>query len=107
MSVHASPGHGNTLRIAPRPPLASGGPSLLPPIARLAEITEISEWLDWIREEISASGLELPGEETSVLFATESVRIAARLKQVCGHLPTPLRTRVIEAAILHQCWSAQ
>jgi hypothetical protein len=65
---------------------------------------EISEWLNWMRSELPAGGVELPGEDTSDLFATSAVRLAHRVRNLCMHLPASLRTKLIEAAILHQCW---
>jgi len=65
---------------------------------------EISEWLNWMRRDLPAGGVELPGEDTSDLFATSAVRLAYRIRNLCRHLPASLRTKLIEAAILHQCW---
>jgi hypothetical protein len=76
-------------------------------IAAGLEISEISEWLDWMRQELSLGGVDLPGEETCVLFAASSVRLAERIRYIYKHLPDTLRSLLIQAAILHQCWTRQ
>jgi len=73
----------------------------------LLEIVEISEWLDWMRRELPRGGVELPNENSSVLFVANSLRIADRIRPLCRHLPIAMRSVLIEAAILHQCWSYQ
>lgn len=71
------------------------------------ELAEVSEWLDWMRTELAAGGVDLPGEKTSVLFAINSVRYADRVRSLCRHLPDTLRSRLIQAGILYQCWKRQ
>jgi hypothetical protein len=76
-------------------------------IERTLELAEVSEWLDWMRTELAAGGVDLPNEETSVLFALNSVRYADRVRSLCYHLPDTLRSRLIQAGILYQCWKKQ
>ena len=71
------------------------------------EIYEISQWFDWMKYELPPGGIDLPSEETCVLFAALSVRLAERVRRLCRHLPGRLRTLLIQAAILHQCWNRQ
>lgn len=73
----------------------------------LLEIVEISEWLDWMRRELPPGNVDLPNEDTSVLFAANSLRFADRVRPLCYHLPIGMRSLLIEAGILHQCWSRQ
>lgn len=74
-----------------------------PGISQLLELAEISEWVDWMRRTLPASDIQLPNEETSVLFAANAVRFAERIRPFCHHLPISLRSMVIEAGILRQC----
>jgi len=76
-------------------------------LERALELAEVSEWLDWMRRELPAAALDLPNEETSVLFAANAVRLVERIRPLCHHLPAELRARAVEAAILHQCWQRQ
>jgi hypothetical protein len=73
-------------------------------LARLSEIVEISEWIDWMKHMLPPANLELPNEETSVLFAARALRFADRVRPLCRHLPSALNAQLIEAAILHQWW---
>jgi hypothetical protein len=73
----------------------------------LMEIVEISEWLDWMRRELPRGDMELPNEDISVLFVANALRFADRVRPLCYHLPTKMRSSLIEATILHQCWSRQ
>lgn len=73
----------------------------------LLEIVEISEWLDWMRRELARGDMELPSEDISVLFVANALRFAERVRPLCHHLPTKMRSSLIEATILHQCWSRQ
>jgi hypothetical protein len=76
-------------------------------VDRALELAEVSEWLDWMRTELPAGGVDLPNEETSVLFAINSVRYADRVRRLSYHLPGPLRSTLIRAGILYQCWRRQ
>jgi len=73
----------------------------------LLEIVEVSEWLDWMRKKLPPGDVELPKEDTSVLFAANALRFADRVRPLCYHLPTGMRSLLIEASILHQCWTRQ
>lgn len=66
---------------------------------------ETSEWTDWMNTHLPLA--EIPSEETCILFAAKSLRLAERVRRISRHLPTSLRTRVIEASILYQCWKRQ
>lgn len=76
-------------------------------IERALELAEVSEWLDWMRTELAAGGMDLPNEERSVLFAVNSLRYADRIRTLCYHLPDALRSKLIQAGILYQCWRRQ
>src|SRR5919109_103912 len=71
------------------------------------EIYQISQWFDWMKCELPPGGIDLPSEETCVLFAASSVRLAERVRRLCRHLPSRLGALLIQAAILHQCWNRQ
>jgi hypothetical protein len=73
----------------------------------LLYLADISEWLDWMRQEMPLGGVDLPNEDTSVLFSAKAVHLAHRLEPLCYHLPTQIRTLLIQASILHQCWNRQ
>src|SRR2546427_13093473 len=75
--------------------------------AELLEDAEMSEWFDWIKTALPPGGVELPSEETSVLFIAKSLRLADRIRPMCRHFSDRMRCLLIEAAILHQCWSRQ
>ena len=70
----------------------------------LAVEAEVAKWVDWMMQELPAGGVELPDEETSVLFATLAVRLADRVQCMTKHFPSALQDKLIQAAILHQCW---
>jgi HipA-like kinase len=68
-------------------------------------VNDISEWVNWMRRELPAGGIELPGEETSSWFAAWAISVASRVDRLCPrYFPPSLRTNLIEAAIVHQCW---
>ena len=68
---------------------------------------EVSEWVDWMKSNLASGGIDLPSEETCVSFAAQSVRVAEKVQRISSHLPRSLRTTLIEAAVLHQCWTRQ
>ncbi len=68
---------------------------------------QFSDWADWIKRELAVSGVDVPSDEMCVLFAASSVRLADRIHEIYSHVPRSLRTRMIQAAILHQCWAHQ
>lgn len=68
------------------------------------ELREISEWADWIERELVPAGIDVPGAPTCFKFSASSIRFANDLKRVYRHLPNALRSKLIEASILHQCW---
>jgi hypothetical protein len=76
--------------------------------AKLIDLAESSEWLDWMRRELLAGGVDLPSEETSVLFAARSIYFARRVLSLCKRRPPDgVLTLAIQASILHQCWARQ
>jgi hypothetical protein len=82
-------------------------PTLDDEAAYQLNLLEISEWFDWMRRELPAGGVDLPSEETSVLFAARAVRLAERIRTICPRGSTHLRSLGIQASILHQCWAQQ
>jgi hypothetical protein len=76
-------------------------------VERAMELAEVSEWLDWMRREMPAAGMELPCEESSVLLAANAVRFAERVRPLCRHFTAGIRCRTVEGAILHQWWRHQ
>lgn len=71
------------------------------------EINDLSAWVQWMEQELTLGGPDLPGTETCLLFAAAAIRLACNVRRVYGHLPASLRVRLIEASILHQCWQRQ
>ena len=76
-------------------------------LASTLHVVEVSEWLDWLRRELTLGGISLPEEETAVLFIEHALHLADRTQGVYRHLPDSLRQRLIKAAIVYQCWSLQ
>jgi hypothetical protein len=70
----------------------------------IAVEAEIAKWLDWMMQDLPAGGVELPDEETSTLFATLALGLADRVQRISKRLPGTLEERLIQAAILYQCW---
>ncbi len=74
----------------------------------VCDLLEVSEWLEWTTREIGRGGvLQSPSDENSVLFAARSRRLATRIERLVPHLPSSLRSRLIEASIVYQCWNEQ
>jgi hypothetical protein len=71
------------------------------------ETTEISEWFEWLREELPFGGVRLPDEETAVLFIAQAQQLAYRAQGVYRHLPDSLRQKLIRAVVVYKCWEAQ
>ena len=76
-------------------------------VARCLEITEVSEWFDWLRRELPLGGVHLPDEETSVWLISGALRLAYRVQGIYGHLPDGLRDRLVKALVVYQCWERQ
>jgi hypothetical protein len=76
-------------------------------IERALGIAEISEWFDWMRREIPSGGIALPHEETAAAFAGHALRLRDRIRSVYHHLPISLEKRLIESALVYQCWELQ
>jgi hypothetical protein len=64
-----------------------------------------SDWVDWMKGALDCAGFELPRDETCVLFSFRALQFADRLRPMARHLPVYWKQRLIQAAILHQCWS--
>ena len=68
------------------------------------ELREVSEWVDWMERELMPAGIDMPGISTCFKFSASSLRLAHRIARTYRHLPNALRSRLIEGAVLHQCW---
>lgn len=68
---------------------------------------EISEWFDWMREEMPQGGVSLPSEENAVLFITRSLRLADRLRKVYRHFSANMHDTFMKSAIVYLCWQRQ
>lgn len=76
-------------------------------IERAVGIAEISEWFDWMRREIPGGGIALPHEVTATCFAGHALRFRDRIRDIYHHLPIALEKRLIESAIVYQCWELE
>jgi hypothetical protein len=76
-------------------------------VGRALDVTEFSEWFDWMRRELPLGGIELPHEETAVSFAGHALQLRDRVRSIYLHLPVPLGDRLVESAIVYQCWKLQ
>lgn len=76
-------------------------------VRRALHSAEASEWFDWLRRELPLGGVHLPDEEDSVWLISQALHLSYRLQGVYGHLPEPLRQRMLKAAIVYQCWEQQ
>jgi hypothetical protein len=76
-------------------------------VRRAMADTEISEWFDWLRRELPLGGVRLPEEETAVWVINRAIHTAYRAQGVYGHLPEPLRSRLVRALIVYECWERQ
>jgi hypothetical protein len=65
-------------------------------------VAEISEYCDWMRQELPTIGLPLPDDQTAVLIAVETVH-RFRTHQDLQRLPDDLLNELIRASILRQC----
>lgn len=70
-------------------------------------VAETSEWFDWVRRELPLGGINLPDEETAVLFIAHALHLADRTHGAYRHLPDTLRNKLLRAAIVYQCWELQ
>ena len=68
---------------------------------------ELSEWFDWMRREITQGGIDLPTEETSVLFAARAMQLSSRLRGIYRHIHDSLEHKLVQSAIVFQCWELQ
>jgi hypothetical protein len=71
------------------------------------ELREMPEWIQWMKNELADTDIDVPSAETSMDFVCAAIRLARRVRKIGGHLPTALRNRLIAASILHQCWKRQ
>ncbi len=71
------------------------------------KLREFYDWVDWMKRDLAGSGVDLPSEEMCVLFAASSVRLADGIQRIYSHVPASVRSMLIQAAILHQCWTRQ
>jgi hypothetical protein len=76
-------------------------------IERALGMAEVSEWFDWMRREIPSGAVILPDEETAAAFAAHALRLRDRIRQMHRHLPITLENRLLESAIVYQCWDLQ
>src|SRR5258708_9940305 len=76
-------------------------------VVYLMEISEISEWFDWMRSDIEEGGIRLQDEETSTLFALKALHLSARLRGTYRHLPANLAITLVKSAIIYQCWELE
>lgn len=74
---------------------------------RALGIAETSEWFDWLRKELPLGGVSLPHEEDAVLYIEQAIHMSYRVQGIYGHLPEPMRSKLIMAAIVFQCWKLQ
>ncbi len=68
---------------------------------------EVNEWILWMKRCLTPGGFEVPGHETCATFAAAAISSADHAHRIARHFPPAFRALVIEAAILHQCWSRQ
>lgn len=68
---------------------------------------QLAAWFDWMRGEISQSGIDLPNEESSVLFAAKAMQTAGRIRGIVRHFPHPLEELMVKSSIVFQCWQEQ
>jgi hypothetical protein len=76
-------------------------------VLSIGSIVETSEWFDWLREQLVLGGVSLPSEETAVLFIEQARHLASRVRAIYGLVPDSLERRIIEAALIYQCWDSQ
>ena len=73
-------------------------------VGRVLGDVEESEWFEWMRRELVAGGLDPPSEEVAVSFAGHALRLRDRIRILNRHVPRSLERRLIESAIIYQCW---
>lgn len=76
-------------------------------IARVESIVETSEWFDWLRQDLMLGGICLPSDESAVLFIEQARHLASRIRSVYRLVPPSLERRIIETALIYQCWNYQ
>ena len=76
-------------------------------LGKALRCAETSEWLDWLRENLTMGGVSLPIEEVSVLYVERALDLADRIEQAHRTLPVALRHKLVGSAIVYQCWDAQ
>ena len=76
-------------------------------VANIGCVVETSEWFDWLRQQLVLGGISLPSEETAVLFIEQARHLASRVRSIYGLVPDSLEQRIIEAALIYQCWNSQ
>ncbi len=68
-------------------------------------MAETSEWFDWMETQIASRRLIELDKETSVLIAANAIRAVDRIEPYYyGSLRRRVRSRMIKAHILLQCW---
>jgi hypothetical protein len=73
-------------------------------IDRALGIAEISEWFEWMRNQIPGGGIALPDEETATFFAGHALRLRDRLRDTYRHIPRSLEDRLIKSVVVYLCW---
>jgi hypothetical protein len=74
-------------------------------IERALGIVEVSEWFDWMKREIPRGGIDLPDEETATYFCAQALQLRDRARDLSRYVPISLENRLIESAIIYQCWA--
>lgn len=70
-----------------------------------AFIRDVAEYVEWMNRELPIGGINLPPEETQVLFAARAMQLADRVQHVCRHFPEKWRRSFTKASILYRCWA--
>lgn len=73
----------------------------------VGSIVETSEWFDWLRQELMLGGICLPSDESAVLFIEQARHLASRVRSAYRLVPESLGRRIIETALIYQCWNYQ
>lgn len=73
--------------------------------SQAVDISEVGNWLDWMRREVPGTGMDLPTDEASVLLLCKALHLRSRVHHLCPHMPSSLETLFMEAGILHECWA--
>ncbi len=71
------------------------------------EFAELPFWSEWIQDEFNAGPIDTPSAESCLDFIRAAIKLAGRIRRCSRHFPSSLRRRLMEAAILYQCWQRQ